>query len=103
VGGYPFRIEVRCGEPGVEVRGQGGQLTVRARELLAVAQIYQPTLVIAEVTGPMTINDSSEAIALTADWTLLEASVRGLPTAPERISIVVNQPKLARAGASPDA
>ena len=100
IGGYPFRIELRCTDPAVELRGQGTPVSIKAREILAVAQVYQPTLIIAEVTGPMTINDASGALSLTADWTLLQASVRGLPATPERISLVFDAPKLRRTGGS---
>jgi hypothetical protein len=100
IGGYPFRIELRCTEPAVELRGQGTPVTIKAREILAVAQVYQPTLIIAEVTGPMTVADASGALSLTADWTLLQASVRGLPATPERISLVFDAPKLRRTGES---
>ncbi len=98
IGGYPFRIELRCTEPTVELRGQGTPVSIKAREILAVAQVYQPALVIAEVAGPMTVADASGALALTADWTLLQASVRGLPATPERISLVFDGARLRRTG-----
>jgi hypothetical protein len=98
VAGYPFRIELTCSDPAVELRGQGPAVTLKARQILAVAQVYQPNLVIAEVTGPLTISETGGAVAFTADWTLLQASVRGVPKAPERISLVVTAAKLARAG-----
>lgn len=100
IGGYPFRIELRCTEPTVELKGQGTPVSIKAREILAVAQVYQPKLIIAEVTGPMTVADASGTLALTADWTLLQASVRGLPATPERVSLVFDGPKLRRTGAS---
>ena len=97
VGGYPFRIEMRCKEPRAEVRGGGEPTVLRARELLAVAQIYQPDLVIAEVYGPLTIASGQGPATHTADWTLLQVSVRGFLGAPERVSLVLDAPKLQRA------
>lgn len=93
VGGYPFRIEMRCNEPRAELRLRSEPVLLRAREMLAVAQIYQPDLVIAEISGPMTIGAGSTGDYV-ADWKLLQASVRGLPRAAERISVVLDEPVL---------
>jgi hypothetical protein len=100
IGGYPFRIEARCTDPTVELRGGSAPVVIKARQVLAVAQVYQPDLVIAEVTGPMTITEPGATAPLAADWSLLQASVRGLPTAAERVSLVVQGPKLERVGAN---
>ena len=59
VGGFPFRFELRCANPTVELRGGSVPAVLKARELLAVAQIYRPDLLIAEVTGPMTAGNSA--------------------------------------------
>ena len=48
-GGYPFRIEVACAEPSVDVRATA--LSIRARQLTAVAQVWDPTLVDLPRTG----------------------------------------------------
>ena len=53
-GGYPFRIEVACAEPSVDDRATA--LSIRARNLAAVAQVWDPTLVIGEIEGPMTVS-----------------------------------------------
>jgi hypothetical protein len=100
IAGYPFRIELRCSEPSLELRAAGVSTVLKAQEVLAVAQVYQPDLVIAEVTGPLTIGEAGSAPALIADWTLLQASVRGAPKTPERISLVLSGPQLRRAGAA---
>src|SRR5262249_61242403 len=50
-GGYPFRLEVDCAEPSVDDRATA--LSVRARNLAAVAQVWDPTLVIGEIAGPL--------------------------------------------------
>jgi hypothetical protein len=92
-GGYPFRIEVDCAEPSVEDRATA--LSIRARNLAAVAQVWDPTLVIGEIAGPMTVAPLGGSPTATIDWTLAQASLRGLPGAPERLSIVVDKPNLA--------
>jgi hypothetical protein len=96
VGGFPFRIEIRCTEPSVELRGASAPVRVKAANVVAAVQIYQPTHLIAEFAGPMTIAES--AARYTANWTLGQASVRGTPQNPERGSLAVDGPVLTRAG-----
>jgi hypothetical protein len=99
IGGYPFRIEVRCNEPSATLHEGGEPVVLKARSLMAVAQVYQPTLVIAEAIGPMTVTMASGEQLFVANWKLLQTSVRGPPRAPQRASLVVDEPKLDRAGA----
>jgi len=94
-GGYPFRIEVDCAEPSVDDRAAA--LSIRAHNLAAVAQVWDPTLVIGEIVGPLTVAPLGGSPTATVDWTLAQASLRGTPGAPERLSIVVDKPNLATA------
>ncbi len=94
-GGYPFRIEVECAEPSVDDRATA--LSIRAHNIAAVAQVWDPTLVIGEIVGPLTVAPLGGSTAATADWTLAQASLRGTPGAPERLSIVIDKPNLATA------
>ena len=99
VGGYPFRFEVRCKDASVDLISQTanrkfgkGQLT----EILAVAQIYNPRLLIAEFDGPLTVTEQGEQQSLIVNWSKARSSVFGLPVSPERISMVVDEPTLER-------
>jgi hypothetical protein len=94
-GGYPFRIEVDCAEPTVDDRATA--LSIRAHNLAAVAQVWDPTLVIGEIGGPLTVAPLGGSPTATVDWTLAQASLRGTPGAPERLSIVIDKPNLATA------
>jgi hypothetical protein len=98
VGGYPFRIEVNCEEPTATIRDPNVAVSIRAKNLVAVAQVYQPDLIIAEVTGPMTVVESESGVTFDADWKLLQASLRGPPERPERLSLAADGVKLVRAG-----
>ena len=64
VAGFPFRLEVRCDGASVSLQSQtAGQaatqtpITAKLGEILVVAQIYDPKLLIAEFTAPATISD----------------------------------------------
>ena len=88
--GFPFRFELRCAETALSL--QKARLSFAAKDMLAAVQIYQPTLAIAEFTGPLTITEENQG-GVALDWALAQASVRGLP-APERVSFVLDQPTL---------
>jgi hypothetical protein len=95
-GGFPFRFELGCGAP--ELTLTRAHVSLRARDLHAAVQVYQPTLAIAEFGGPLTVTDDA-GHTVTVEWTLAQASVRGLPTVPpERVSFVLDQPSVARNG-----
>jgi hypothetical protein len=61
-----------------------------------VAQIYQPGLLISEFHGPLTAGEPGKPPEITADWKLAQSSVRGTPAAPERVSLVFDQPAVDR-------
>jgi hypothetical protein len=99
VGGFPFRIEVRCADAAIELKDTQPPIALKVKEILVVAQIWDPKLLIAEFTGPLTASDPGQPPYATATWTLAQASVRGTPAAPERASIAADDLKLA--GAAP--
>jgi hypothetical protein len=99
IGGFPFRIEVRCTEPNAELRGKGAQLVLQGKDLVVLAQIYQPTLLIAEFTGPMSIAEPGQQPAYVANWQLGQSSVRGTPRNPQRASLVFDGLTVQRPGA----
>jgi hypothetical protein len=97
-GGYPFRIELECRNPLVEDRGTA--TTLRAGDLKAVAQVWDPTLLIGEVSGPMTVAPLGGEPTMTMKWTLAQASLRGLPVPSQRVSFVVDKPGFATSDGS---
>jgi hypothetical protein len=94
-GGYPFRIEVDCAAPSVD--DSKTALSIRAQNLAAVAQVWDPTLVIGEIAPPLTVGPLGGPPAAVMNWTLAQASLRGVPGAPERLSISVDKPTLTAA------
>jgi hypothetical protein len=104
VAGFPFRLEVRCDGASVALRSQtAGQaatktpITARLGEILVVAQVYDPKLLIAEFTAPATIAASGlEQPSMTVNWSKARSSVVGLPAIPQRASIVFDDPAIDR-------
>ena len=93
IAGFPFRLEVRCDGVRVTLTSQTAgaapaPVTINLGEILAVAQIYDPKLLIAEFKAPATISDTPSAPAMQVSWSTARASVVGLPAVPQRASIV---------------
>jgi hypothetical protein len=91
IGGYPFRIEVSCGAATFEVKGTP-TLELKLPRLLAAVQIYDPALVISEFTGPLDISEPNHPPNYVVNWSLGQASIRGLPSKVERASLVLEAP-----------
>jgi hypothetical protein len=96
IGGFPFRIEVACTKAAARFNAIQPPLDIKTAGILAAVQIYQPDLVISEFTGPATIGNAGQPAVLSANWSLAQSSLRGMPAAPERVSIVVDNPVLER-------
>jgi len=94
VGGFPFRFEVRCREPSMELTALQPPRVIRAKDLVALAQVYQPGLIIAEITGPVSIAEAGGPPIGRADWRLAQASLRASGIRPERLSVVLDGVKL---------
>jgi hypothetical protein len=99
VGGFPFRIEVRCGDVAIELKDTQPPVALKLAQILVVSQVWDPKLLIAEFIGPLSASDPGQAPYITATWTLAQASVRGTPAVPERASIAADNLKLE--GAAP--
>ncbi len=93
IGGYPFRIEVRCGGAGLELKGTP-TLQLKLPFAVVAVQVYDPKLLIAEFTGPLEVSESERAHVALVDWNLGQASVRGLPSGMERASLVLVGPSI---------
>src|SRR6202030_3769924 len=105
VAGFPFRLEVRGDGVSVSLSSQtatGTQAPVTAKlgEILVVAQVYDPKLLIAEFTAPATISDRDQPPSMTVNWSKARSSVVGLPAVPQRISLVFDDPSIDRVNGS---
>jgi hypothetical protein len=107
VAGFPFRLEVRCDGASVSLISQtAGQaaaqtpVTAKLGEILVIAQIYDPKLVIAEFAAPATISDSRNVPSMLVNWSKARSSVVGLPAIPQRASVVFDDASIDRLNGS---
>lgn len=101
LGGFPFRIEFRCVGAQAEFNERRPALAVTAGNVLVAAQIYQPSLLLGEIAGPVAIGVGEPGRPeFVANWSLAQTSLRGNPRAPQRVSVVLDAPVLDRTGPS---
>ena len=91
-GGYPFRFEMTCAGASALFQSNQPPVEVKARGIVVAAQVYQPTLLVSEFQGPLTVAAPGQAPHLVVNWKLAQSSVRGTPAAPERVSLALDKP-----------
>jgi hypothetical protein len=103
VAGYPFRLEIRCEGVSVSLVSQTASqppappVTAKLGEILAVAQVYDPKLVIAEFTAPAQIFEQGrEQPSFVVNWSKGRSSIVGLPAIPQRADIAFDDPTINR-------
>ena len=107
VAGYPFRLEVRCEGASVSLTSQTAEqtatqspITARLKQILVVAQVYDPKLLIAEFTAPATIAGFGNSSSVIVNWRTARSSIVGLPGVPQRVSLVFDDPAIDRVNSS---
>ncbi|MGL4291937.1 MAG: DUF2125 domain-containing protein [Phreatobacter sp.] len=99
-GGYPFRLEINCTKPVVELRDESRPTrTIRLERLQVVSQIWSPGHVIAEWTGPMTATLEGDPSVYSANWRLAQTSAQLAIAGYDSSSAVVDAFELSRDGA----
>ena len=100
VAGYPFRFEVTCSNASVslvsQTAGAPSIFDARLGEIMVIAQIYQPNLLIADFKAPATIADRGQAPSRKVNWSTGRSSTSGLPNNPQRAALVFDNPAIER-------
>jgi hypothetical protein len=96
VGGFPFRIELDC----ATVTLRRGELAAEAGALQAVAQIYRPRHIIANLAGPLRVVEGG--LVTQARWRLLESSIRTGQSGLRQLAVVMEGGAVEVAGATPE-
>ena len=100
-GGFPFGIVMRCDKAAAAFNSNRPPFNVNAGGFTFSAQLFRPTLLNGEIDGPVTLTDPGGPPIFTANWSNAQVTLLGLPPEPERVTIVLIQPRLDRL-ASPD-
>ena len=96
IGGFPFGILIRCDEAAATFKSNRPPFDVSAKDITFSAQVFRPTLLNGEITGPVTLADPGQPPTFTANWSRAQLALLGLPPEPERVTVSVAKPRLDR-------
>jgi hypothetical protein len=102
ISGFPFRIEASCVDAAAVVSSSRPPFSFATKSIVFTAEVYHPTLLIGEVTGPFTLAEIGQPPSFVADWSRAQISVRGLPPEPERVTVAFRRPRLHQIAAAKD-
>ncbi|HTN97809.1 MAG TPA: DUF2125 domain-containing protein [Nordella sp.] len=88
VAGFPFRIGLFCDTVRLDDTARGASVSLGA--LRSAAQVYQPGHAVVELDGPAQIR-VSPGLSVSADWSLLHASLRATLSGLDRLSLTYDQ------------
>jgi hypothetical protein len=94
ISGFPFRFQARCVAASAALNRLQPPLAVAAKEVTFTAQVFQPTVLVGDITGPLTVAPPGKPPSLVATWSLARMSVSGLPPFPDTISVRIERPQL---------
>ncbi|MEJ8569851.1 DUF2125 domain-containing protein [Microbaculum marinum] len=93
IGGYPFRVEVSCKSPVLDIADSAPRIRVEARDFRAVAQVWDISHVIFEIDGPIRLESgdrrNNPEMAVNADWQLLQGSLRAPEGRVARVDLAI--------------
>ena len=96
IGGFPFRIVIRCAQAAATFNSNHPPFDVTATDVTFSAALYRPTLLHGDITGPVTLANPGQPPIFVANWSRAQLDLLGLPTDPEGISVSLAQPRLDR-------
>ncbi len=92
IGGFPFRFELRCLEPTLDLKTATRHLHFAAKDIVLTASLWQPTRFTGAVVGPLAVTEPGQTATIVGNWRAANLELRGLPNAPERGTIVLDNP-----------
>jgi hypothetical protein len=96
IAGFPFGIVIRCSQAAATFNSNRPPFDVRAKDVTFSAELFRPTLLRGDITGPLTLADPGQSPVFTAGWSRAQISLLGLPPEPEAVTITLGKPRLDR-------
>jgi len=100
IGGFPLRIEARCASAVAEIKNTQPPLTLKAEQVIFSAQVFRPTMLTGDISGPVLLAESGQSPRFVANWARARVSVHGRPPYPDQVSFLLEAPRLDRGGGS---
>ena len=95
-GGYPFRVEMMCAGPKATIVTEDGKFIVQAKELQVVADVFNPSVIVSRIKGPVSFAELNRPDAIMGSWSHAQATVYGPHPTPDGFSIELADLKLER-------
>jgi hypothetical protein len=92
IGGFPLRIEADCATVGATITSTQPPFAISAKDVSVAAQVYRPTLLVGEISSPLTVAEPGQPPRFVANWSSARASVSGLPPEPDSVSVTLEHP-----------
>jgi hypothetical protein len=96
IGGFPFSIVSRCDQAAAQFKSNNPPFDVRAAGVTFSAEVFRPTLLNGEITGPVTLADPGQQPVFVANFSDARLRLLGLPPEPEAITVTLQKPRLDR-------
>jgi hypothetical protein len=96
IGGFPFSIVSRCDQAAATFKSSNPPFDVRAGNVTFSAEVFRPTILNGEVTGPVTLADPGQQPVFVANFSEAHLRLLGLPPEPQAITVTVQKPRLDR-------
>jgi len=96
IGGFPFSIISRCDRAAATFKSNNPPFDVHAGNVTFSAQVFRPTILHGEITGPVTLADPGQQPVFVANFSDANLSLLGLPPEPQAITVTVQKPRLDR-------
>jgi hypothetical protein len=94
IGGFPFRIEADCAGAGATINSTTPPFAVTAKDAAFAANVYHPTLLVGDITSPLSVAAPGQPPSFVANWSRAELTVQGLPPEPDAVSFTLDKPHL---------
>ena len=94
IGGYPFRIAIRCARPTFSGIVARARLIGSTGDILAAAQVFDPNLILAEIVSPLRVEGPVERGNLLLEWRDFHVGYRSRDGAPRLGSLDIVAPRL---------
>jgi hypothetical protein len=92
ISGFPFRIEADCTTAGATINSTQPPFAVSAKDVSVAAQVYRPTTLVGEISGPLAVAEPGQPPRFVANWSRARGSVSGLPPEPDSVSVTLDHP-----------
>lgn len=96
IGGFPLGLTVRCTNAAAQIRNTVPPYDMKAGDVSFSAEVYQPTRLVGNIVGPLSLAKAGQPPILAANWTRARVGVSGIPPYPETVFADLDSPRVDR-------